>query len=98
MEMFEDVILSKKPVLVDFFATWCGPCKVMHPILEQVKQQIGDTARIVKIDVDKQEDLATQYRIQTVPTFIIFKEGTAVWRHSGTMSVTDLKAAIEQNA
>ena len=98
MEKFEDLIQSPMPVLVDFFATWCGPCKAMHPVLEELKNEIGDAARIAKIDVDQHEELATSYRIQAVPTFIIFKKGEAVWRHSGVISGKDLKAVIEKNS
>ncbi|WP_297328178.1 thioredoxin [uncultured Bacteroides sp.] len=98
MEKFEELIQSENPVLVDFFATWCGPCKAMHPVLEGLKSEIGDSARIAKIDVDQHEDLATLYRIQAVPTFILFKKGEAVWRHSGVISGKDLKSVIEQNS
>ena len=97
MEKFEELIQSEKPVLVDFFATWCGPCKAMNPVLEELKNEIGDAARIAKIDVDQHEELAARYRIQAVPTFIVFKKGEAVWRHSGVISGKDLKAVIEQN-
>ncbi len=97
MEKFEDLIQSENPVLVDFYATWCGPCKAMHPVLEELKSQLGDNARIVKIDVDKHEELATTYRIQAVPTFILFKKGEPVWRHSGVIKGNELKAVIEQN-
>ena len=96
MEKFEELIQSEKPVLVDFFATWCGPCKAMHPVLEELKGQIA--ARIVKIDVDQHEELAAKYRIQAVPTFIIFKKGEAVWRHSGVIKGSELKTVIEQNS
>ena len=98
MEKFKEVIQSEKPVLVDFFATWCGPCKAMHPVLEELKSEIGEAARIVKIDVDQQEELAANDRIQAVPTFILFKKGEAVWRHSGVVSGKELKAVIEQNS
>ena len=98
MEKFEELIQSEKPVLVDFFATWCGPCKAMHPVLEELKGQIGETARIVKIDVDQHEELSAKYRIQAVPTFIVFKKGEAVWRHSGVINGSELKAVLEQNS
>lgn len=97
MEKFEELIQSEKPVLVNFFATWCGPCKAMHPVLEELKNEMGDTARIAKIDVDQREELAASYRIQTVPTFILFKKGESVWRHSGIISKNELKTIINEN-
>lgn len=98
MEKFEELIQSEKPVLIDFFATWCGPCKAMHPVLEQVKGEVGERARIVKIDVDQHEELATRYRVQAVPTFILFRNGEALWRHSGVIGAKELKEVIEQNS
>ncbi len=98
MEKFEELIQSEKPVLVDFFATWCNPCKAMHPVLEALKEQIGETARIVKIDIDQHDELAVKYRIQAVPTFIVFKKGEAVWRHSGVIKGSELQTVIEQNS
>lgn len=97
MENFENLINNATvPVLVDFYATWCGPCKMMHPILENVKSQVGDKARIVKIDVDEQQALAMQYRIQAVPTLMLFKDGKQVWRQSGVVQGNELVNLIEQ--
>lgn len=96
MEKFDDLLQSPVPVLVDFFAEWCGPCKAMKPILEEVKAKIGDKARIVKIDVDQHEQLAARFRIQAVPTFILFNNGEAVWRHSGMIHANELTGVIEQ--
>lgn len=98
MEKFNDIINREQLTLVDFFATWCGPCKQMHPILEQLKQDMGDNIRIIKLDVDKNETIANAYRIQSVPTFLLFRKGEVVWRQSGAMSLNDLKTVINQNA
>ena len=97
MEKFADLIQSPTPVLVYFYAEWCGPCKAMKPVLEELKLIVGDKARIIKIDVDQYQDLATQYRIQAVPTFILFKNGEAVWRHSGVIHSSELKGVIEKH-
>lgn len=96
MEKFKDIIQSEALTLVDFFATWCGPCKTMHPVLEQLKAELGDHIRILKLDVDKNEALASQYRIQSVPTLMIFRKGEVIWRQSGAMRLNDLKAIISQ--
>ena len=95
METFNDVINSGTLVLVDFYATWCQPCKMMHPILEQVKGALGDRIRIIKIDVDKQSATANQYRIQSVPTMMLFRRGEVLWRTSGAMQRAELLATID---
>lgn len=96
MENFSDIIKSDKLTLVDFFATWCGPCKMMHPVLEQLKDEMGDSIRIIKLDVDKNEVLSAQYNIQSVPTLMLFKNGEIVWRQSGAKSLNELKSLIAQ--
>ena len=94
MEKFNDVINSNQLTLVDFYATWCGPCKIMHPVLEQLKGYLGDSIRIIKLDVDKSGDIAEAYRIQSVPTLMLFRRGEMLWRQSGAMRLADLKATI----
>lgn len=94
MENFNDIINGNQLTLVDFFATWCGPCKQMHPVLEQLKASEGENLRIIKLDVDKNEALASAYRIQSVPTFMLFRNGELLWRQSGAMSLADLKALL----
>ena len=94
MEKFNDVINSNKLTLVDFYATWCGPCKMMHPVLEQLKADLGDSIRIIKLDVDKSGDIAEAYRIQSVPTLMLFRRGEMLWRQSGAMRLADQKAPI----
>ena len=96
MESFNDIIKGNQLTLVDFFATWCGPSKMMHPVLEQLKHELGDSIRIIKLDVDKNEALAMQYRIQSVPTLMLFKSGENIWRQSGAMQLDDLKKIISQ--
>lgn len=94
MEKLNEIINGSQLTLVDFFATWCGPCKMMHPVLEQLKEKMGDSLRIIKIDIDKNEALMEQYRIQSVPTLMLFRKGDALWRQSGAMSLSDLKKVV----
>lgn len=98
MESFDDIIKSEKPVLVDFFATWCGPCKMMHPILEELHEKIGDKARIIKVDIDKNEQLASVYNVRSVPTLMLFKNGKMEWRTAGVQSAETLEQVINQFA
>lgn len=98
MNDFFEIIKSEKPVLVDFFATWCGPCRMQAPILEQLKEKVGDKATILKIDIDKNEDIARQYRVMSVPTLIIFQKGEPVWREAGLKQLAYLEAKINEHA
>jgi thioredoxin 1 len=93
---FNEAIQSEKPVLVDFFAEWCGPCKVMSPILKQVKEEIGEMATILKVDVDKNPAAAGAYNVQGVPTLILFKKGKPLWRQSGVVPKAGLMEVIRQ--
>ena len=95
MATFKDAIAGKKPVLVDFSAEWCGPCKMMVPILNQVKEELGDDVKIIKIDVDKNQKLASAYDVKGVPTLMIFKEGNLKWRESGVRQATELVELIK---
>ena len=95
METFSDVISADRLVLVDFFATWCGPCKAMHPVMEQLKQQLGDRLRIIKIDVDKNQAVAAQYQVQAVPTLMLFRGGRQLWRQSGAVPLQQLMGIVE---
>ena len=96
MNKFDEIIMGNELVLVDFFATWCGPCKMQAGILQQLKAELGDSVTILKVDVDKNEALSAQYRIQSVPTLILAKGGEILWRQSGAMRLNDLKTIVSQ--
>ena len=96
MEKFVDVIASEKPVLVDFFATWCGPCKMMHPILEDLAKTVGEKARIIKVDIDKNEELARAYNVRSVPTLMIFQKGELKYRQSGVKSAQAVEEELKK--
>lgn len=96
MEKFGEIINSSQLTLVDFFATWCSPCRMMHPVLEDLKKDLGDSIRIIKLDVDKNQNLSMTYRVQSVPTLMLFRNGNVLWRQSGAMSLADLKSLISQ--
>ena len=97
METFQSILNSDKPVLVDFFAEWCGPCKMMAPELKKFAQSHIEQVRVLKIDIDKNRNVATQYNIQGVPTLILFKNGKVLWRQSGAMNSSQLSAVIKSN-
>lgn len=97
MSKFSELITKDKLVLVDFFAEWCGPCKMMSPVLKQVKDNLGDRVSIIKIDVDKNQSLAAKYQVRGVPTLMLFKNGQQVWRQSGVLQKDDLINIITSN-
>ena len=97
MESFKELINAEKPVLVDFYADWCGPCKAMSPIVQEVAKATQGKARVIKVDIDKSVQAAQAYRVQAVPTFIIFKKGNIIWRHSGMIDKATLVNVLAQN-
>jgi thioredoxin 1 len=95
---FHELINSDTPVLVDFYATWCGPCKMMAPMLEELADKIGDSAKIIKVDVDRNPGAANQYGIRSVPTLIVFKKGEIKWRQSGVVPISQLEQVLHKHA
>ena len=91
---FQKILNSNKPVLVDFFATWCGPCQVLSPILKEVKDSLGDAITIVKIDVDKNQELVSQWQVRGVPTMLLFQDGKQLWRQSGVLQKAEILEVI----
>jgi thioredoxin 1 len=95
---FDTIINSEKPVLIDFFATWCGPCKTLAPILKQVKDNLEERITILKIDVDKNQQLASKYQVRGVPTMILFQNGKQLWRQSGVLAKEEIiKIIVEKS-
>lgn len=96
MSTFQEIISSEKPVLVDFYAEWCGPCKLMTPILKEVKNALGDEVTIIKVDVDKNPQAADAFQVQGVPTLIIFRKGEIKWRQAGVVQAKQLQQLLQQ--
>lgn len=97
-EPFQQLIQSPTPVLVDFYADWCGPCKAMNPVIKEVAQATQGKARVIKVNIDKSESAAASFNVNAVPTFIIFRNGKQVWRHSGMIDKLNLLRIIEANS
>ena len=94
MNKFQDIIADNTPILVDFFAEWCNPCKMMKPVLEELKKKMGNKIIILKIDIDKNISLSSEYRIQSVPTLVLWKQGEIIWRQSGALSLNELEQIL----
>ncbi|MGB1404048.1 MAG: thioredoxin [Flavobacteriaceae bacterium] len=97
MSHFKKILSDNKPVLLDFYADWCGPCKMMAPVLTQLKEKMGDRLRILKIDVDKNQSLAAQYQVMGVPTLVLMQHQNVVWKQSGVMDINTLEQTIEKH-
>jgi thioredoxin 1 len=95
---FNELINADKPVLVDFYATWCGPCKTQAPMLEELAGKVGDAAKIIKVDIDKNPKAANQYQVRSVPTLMVFKKGKVLWRQSGVVPANQLQKVLMQYA
>jgi len=98
MSTFGDIIADEKPVLIDFYADWCGPCKTLAPILKEVKTELGETIKIIKIDIDKNQQLAAKYQVRGVPTMILFKDGAQLWRQSGVLQKQEIINIIQSKS
>jgi len=97
MSAFQQILSDPKPDLIDFYAEWCGPCKMMPPILKELKEKMGDTLRIIKIDVDKNPQIASHYQVRGVPTLVLMKEGVVAWKQSGVMDANALQKMIQNH-
>ncbi|MGB0315693.1 MAG: thioredoxin [Flavobacteriaceae bacterium] len=97
MSHFKKILSDNKPVLLDFYADWCGPCKMMAPVLTQLKEKMGDRLRILKIDVDKNQSLAAQFQVRGVPTLVLIQHQNVVWKQSGVMDINTLEQTIEKH-
>jgi thioredoxin 1 len=96
-QSFQNIINSETPILVDFFAEWCNPCKILAPILKEVKAELGDLIKIIKIDVDKNQALSAKYQVRGVPTMILFKNGVQIWKQSVVMDKNQIVSIIKSN-
>ena len=96
MSKFQELINGNKPVLIDFFATWCGPCQALAPILVDVKEDLGEAVRVIKIDVDKNQEIAAHFQVKGVPTMLLFQNGKMLWRQSGVVSKNEIVNIVKQ--